>query len=55
MIFTVGAVAFLLGYFWYRQAEFYNDWRDAAQFLLIVGGLALMSTSLLIIAWAWLP
>jgi hypothetical protein len=55
MIFTVGAVLFLLGYLWYRQAEFYSDWRDAAQFLMILLGLGLMSFSLLSIAWVWLP
>jgi multisubunit Na+/H+ antiporter MnhB subunit len=55
MIFTVGAVLFLLGYLWYRQAEFYSDWRDAVQFLMIILGLGLMSISLLSIAWIWLP
>lgn len=55
MIFTIGAVSFLLGYLWYRQAEFYNDWRDPVQFIMLVGGLGLMSTSLLILAWDWLP
>lgn len=55
MIFTVGAVLFLLGYLWYRQAEFYEDWRDAAQFLMLVFGIGLMSISLLILAWQYLP
>jgi len=55
MIFTFGAILFLLGYFWFRQTEYAKDWRDAAVFFLIVSGLSLMSMSLLILAWKWLP
>ena len=55
MIFTIGAVLFLIGYLWYRQAEYYADWRDAVQFCMLVFGIGLMSTSLLILAWKYLP
>jgi len=55
MIFTIGAVLALLGYFWFRQTEYAKDWRDIAVFLMITIGLTLMSTSLLILAWRYLP
>ena len=55
MIFTIGAVLLAIGYLWYRQTEYSKDWRDAVQFLLIVGGLGLVSLSLLILAWRYLP
>jgi hypothetical protein len=55
MIFSIGAVLFLLGYFWYTQTEYAKDWRDVAVFFMIICGLALMSTSLLILAWKYLP
>jgi RsiW-degrading membrane proteinase PrsW (M82 family) len=55
MIFTIGAILALLGYFWYRQTEYAKDWRDVAVFLMITIGLALMSTSVLILAWRYLP
>lgn len=55
MIFTIGTILFLIGYLWYRQTEYSKDWRDAAQFIMIVVGLGLVTTSLLILAWRYLP
>ncbi len=55
MIFTFGAILALIGYFWYRQTEYAKDWRDAVVFILIITGLSLISLSLLILAWKWLP
>jgi hypothetical protein len=55
MIFTFGAILSLLGYFWYRQTEYAKDWRDIAVFLMITVGLGLVSVSLLILAWRYLP
>lgn len=55
MIFTIGAVLFLFGYLWYRQTEYYGDWRDAAQFGMLVFGIGFMSLSLLTLAWQYLP
>jgi hypothetical protein len=55
MIFTIGAVLFLIGYLWYRESVAYKDWRDSVQFLMIVIGLGCMATSILILAWYYLP
>ena len=55
MIFSIGAILFLIGYVWYRQSEYSKDWRDAVQFGLIAFGSLLMAISLLILTWRYLP
>ena len=55
MIFSIGAVLFLIGYLWYRESVAYKDWRDTVQFLMIVIGLGCMTVSLLILALQYLP
>ena len=55
MIFTIGAVLFVLGYFWYYNSEYSKDWRDFAQFSMMLIGSSMVITSLLILAWKYLP
>lgn len=55
MIFTIGAILFLIGYVWYRGVEYTKDWRDTVQFVLMVIGALLVTISLLSLAWRYLP
>lgn len=55
MIFTIGSILFIIGYVWYRSTEYSRDWKDKAQFILISSGLTLVTLSLLILAWKYLP
>lgn len=55
MIFAIGSVLFVIGYFWYRGSPTYGDWRDTAQFGLQVIGFILMMISLLILSVKYLP
>lgn len=55
MIFSIGVLLFLAGYIWYRGTEYSKDWRDTIQFVLMVFGSTLVTSSLLILAWKYLP
>lgn len=55
MIFTIGTILFLIGYLWYRQVEYSKDWKDFAQFALMVIGSGCVLVSLLILAVKYLP
>jgi multisubunit Na+/H+ antiporter MnhB subunit len=55
MIFTIGAILFLLGYVWYAGTEYTKDWRDTVQFGLMVVGAILLTISLSILSLRYLP
>ena len=55
MIFSIGFILFVTGFFWYRGSPTYGDWRDTAQFLLQVVGFILVCISLLTLAVRYLP
>lgn len=55
MIFTIGAILFLLGYVWYAGSEYTKDWRDTLQFIMMVIGASLVTISLSILTLRYLP
>jgi hypothetical protein len=55
MLFSIGTVLALLGWLWYSQTEYSKDWRDAVQFVMMLVGSGLVTLSLLILAWQYLP